>query len=406
MLMLLSAWMGAPVDMSTGRTSRVTVDGVMGGRSNAEASVSTEDGTISFAGTVNTDGGGFAYLTLSGPSMDLSSEAGVLLEFNTMPFDTFGAAPIAFAIELSGSERCSLVAAFAVPTTAVAERTQAWMPLSRFAPKGVHWDYSSSQTGIPSQCTSSSTASLNQIGACSIGNYYQDGAFDLELHAASARASFPDISSPTASHAASLLSSTSARAESLLSKAGAGVGMAQMSSMAAAVLEVAAMQSADADLMAVANRTAASSWSSAARAASLLEAFEAKLSGEAVDTSPAGADGTSEGWSEGGDGANAAGPASARGGSSVIVGVVCGIAAVIALVAVARFVTGSRGGLVGRGRLMPEAAAAGKATGPAGKVAQGSGGGGGNLEAAEVTTTPKAMEVVVGVGSYTQPRVV
>ena len=413
MLMLLGAT-AAAFDMLDGRRPGVTVDGVMGGRSDADGSVSGDDGTISFSGTVNTNGGGFAYMTLIGDSMDLSSEAGILLEFNTMDFETYGAAPIAFAIELSGSERCSLVAAFAVPTTAAVERAQAWVPLSQFARKGQHWDYSSSRTGVPSQCTASSTTSVDQIGAWTAGVYYQAGAFDLELHAASARATSPSISAPASLPAPSLLSSTAAKAESLLSKAGSGVGMAQMSAMAAAALEVAALQSSDADLMAVANLTATSSWSSAARAQLLQEAFTAHLSGETVNTSPSASGMSAGGGGGGGDDADAD-RAAAAGSPGVIVGVLCGVAAVIAAASLAWYVRRSHGGPTGQGRLMPEAAA-GKATvgGPrAPKAPQGGGGGGGgrggggDLEvAAAVATTPSSMDVMVGVGNYVQPRVV
>ena len=49
------------------------------------------------------------YVTMVGGSaMDLSGAAGVVLTLDTMPFDVYGPAPVAFNIELESEARCSL----------------------------------------------------------------------------------------------------------------------------------------------------------------------------------------------------------------------------------------------------------------------------------------------------------
>ena len=73
--------------------------------------------------------------------------------------------------------------------------------------------------------------------------------------------------------APTVLASSVARANSLVSKAGAGVGAAQMDSMAAAVLATAAVQSSAPSLVAAAVASALASAS--ARVAALLSAFGA-----------------------------------------------------------------------------------------------------------------------------------
>ena len=168
--------------MSLSDVSRgyVTVDGVMGGRSTGGAA--WQNGGIRFEGNVNTYGGGFAYLVLQfSVALDLSGQSGLLFEYDTLPYSTYGSAPIAVQVSLESSKRCSLTGAFAIPTTASTQRTKEWVPFSRFEPKGSHWSYSSGRTGVPSSC-SGQTTEVSRVTEIHLGIYYQDGPYSLFLH--------------------------------------------------------------------------------------------------------------------------------------------------------------------------------------------------------------------------------
>ena len=256
---------GIAVDMLSGRWPRVTLDGVMGGRSSGQASMAREGGML-FRGAVDTRGGGFAYATLvGGGPMDLSTSAGIWLEYDTVEHRTYGAAPIAFQIELSSAAaaRCSLTAAFAVPTTAAVVRgARAWLPLSRFVPKGRHWDYWPGHAGVPAYCgaaTAATASSLASVRSWAVGCYYQDGPFELRLRRARADAGHAapgDVHQPLGSAPApAALAHALSRARALRARAGAGVGAAQMDALAAAVLEASARQSGDAGLLAALRAT-------------------------------------------------------------------------------------------------------------------------------------------------------
>lgn len=245
--------------------------------------------------------GGFVYCTFRGGTVDLSGLDGLLFEFDTMDAAVYGAAPVAFNIELESNEYCSLTAAFAVPTTAVVERASAWVPLLRFKPKGRHWDYRVS-SDTPAACTGR-TARLSSISQFAVGVYYQPTPFLLSLSAVEARASKPtQVTPPAAVGAATLLRHAAARARELRSKAGAGVGSEQMDAMAAAALETAVIQTADAGLLALVNSSAL--FSSADRVTQLLSAVDATIStapstgtSPSVQTVPFVADGGGDGSS-------------------------------------------------------------------------------------------------------------
>ena len=98
----------------------VTVDGVMGGRS--DGSVSVVGSSVFFRGNINTNGGGFAYMTTRGiGSVDISQYQGISLELGSLDAATVGNAPVGFEVELEGTTGCcGLSAAFAVPITASA----------------------------------------------------------------------------------------------------------------------------------------------------------------------------------------------------------------------------------------------------------------------------------------------
>ena len=258
------------VDMLAGRSPAVTVDGVMGGRSNAQGTVDSTQ-SISFQGRVNTNGGGFAYITLSGGlSMDLSGATGIYLAFDSMDIATYGSAPIAFKITLESRRRCAMAAAFAVPTTASVERTHAWVPLRQFQPEGNHWDYSSRRAGIPSYCTASATTTMADVASFALGCYYQNTPFRLVLHTVESRTAAPAEAFLVSPPADNLIARALERARSLVGYAGAGVGAEQMDAMAAATLTTAALQSGDAQAISVARTIATAS--AAERVAALLTA--------------------------------------------------------------------------------------------------------------------------------------
>ena len=56
--------------------------------------------------------------------------------------------PIAPCVRRAGGSGCTLVAAFAVPTTETVELASAWVPMLDFAPKGQHWEYSGGSVGV------------------------------------------------------------------------------------------------------------------------------------------------------------------------------------------------------------------------------------------------------------------
>ena len=135
----------------------VTVDGVMGGQSSG--TVSTAGSTLSFQGTVNTNGGGFVYMSRS--VSDLSQYAGLSLELGSLDAATVGDAPLGFEVELQGASYCcGLSADFAVPATASAgELATAFVPKGDFKSKGVFW--------APNTCfCSTSFSSVSTLVCC------------------------------------------------------------------------------------------------------------------------------------------------------------------------------------------------------------------------------------------------
>ena len=271
--------------MSLSDVSRgyVTVDGVMGGRSTGGAA--WQNGGIRFEGNVNTYGGGFAYLVLQfSVALDLSGQSGLLFEYDTLPYSTYGSAPIAVQVSLESSKRCSLTGAFAIPTTASTQRTKEWVPFSRFEPKGSHWSYSSSRTGVPSSC-SGQTTEVSRVTEIHLGIYYQDGPYSLFLHNFGQQ--YETLPETLPGGAAGVLTAALARARSLIDKSGAGVGAAQMHGLANVALETAARQSARAGLLAAID--GAFDNPATARSAYLIAAVEAEIASPTamVGTSPA-----------------------------------------------------------------------------------------------------------------------
>ena len=103
-----------PLDLLVwaGQRAFATVDGVMGGRSTG--TVTSANGGLLFQGYLETRGGGFAYIRMTGGSgnqLDLTPFAG--LELVVEPIQTSmsspSTAPVAFEIELSSGGLCSSV---------------------------------------------------------------------------------------------------------------------------------------------------------------------------------------------------------------------------------------------------------------------------------------------------------
>ena len=255
----------------------------MGGRSTGGAA--WQNGGIRLEGNVNTYGGGFAYLVLQfSVALDLSGQSGLLFEYDTLPYSTYGSAPIAVQVSLESSKRCSLTGAFAIPTTASTQRTKEWVPFSRFEPKGSHWSYSKSRTGVPSSC-SGQTTDVSRVTEIHLGIYYQDGPYSLFLHNFGQQ--YETLPETLPGGAAGVLTAALARARSLIDKSGAGVGAAQMHGLANVALETAARQSARAGLLAAID--GAFDNPATARSAYLIAAVEAEIASPTamVGTSPA-----------------------------------------------------------------------------------------------------------------------
>jgi len=217
-------------------------------------------------------------------ALDLSGQSGLLFEYDTLPYSTYGSAPIAVQVSLESSKRCSLTGAFAIPTTASAQRTKEWVPFSRFEPKGSHWSYSKSRTGVPSSC-SGQTTEVSRVTEIHLGIYYQDGPYSLFLHNFGQQ--YETLPETLPGGAAGVLTAALARARSLIDKSGAGVGAAQMHGLANVALETAARQSARAGLLAAID--GAFDNPATARSAYLIAAVEAEIASPTamVGTSPA-----------------------------------------------------------------------------------------------------------------------
>ena len=217
----------------------VTVDGVMGGRSSGTASV--VGSTVLFQGNINTNGGGFAYMTRGINSADISQYQGLSLELGSLDAATVGNSPIGFEVELEGSNNCcGLSAAFAVPATASAgESATAFLPKGDFKNKGSRWS---------NRCSCSTDwAAVDRI---SIAVYYQEGPFALDLRGLTATASVaadqlvtPPL--PSSPGVATSLTAALARADYVHAQGqggNAGVRAEQMAALAVAILETAALQ--------------------------------------------------------------------------------------------------------------------------------------------------------------------
>ena len=241
----------------------VTVDGVMGGRSEGTARV--EGSTVLFQGNINTNGGGFAYMTRSINSADISQYQGISLELGSLDATTVGNSPIGFEVELEGSNGCcGLSAAFAVPATAGAgESATAFLPKGDFKTKGGAW------WSDRCSCYTDWTA----VKKISIAVYYQEGPFALDLRGLTATEAVaadqlvtPPL--PPSPGIATSLTAALARADYVHAKGqggGGGVRAEQMAALAVAILETAALQAGGVESAAQQQLLGAAAASQAAR---------------------------------------------------------------------------------------------------------------------------------------------
>ena len=241
----------------------VTVDGVMGGRS--EGTTRVEGSTVLFQGNINTNGGGFAYMTRSINSADISQYQGISLELGSLDATTVGNSPIGFEVELEGSNGCcGLSAAFAVPATAGAgESATAFLPKGDFKTKGGAW------WSDRCSCYTDWTA----VKKISIAVYYQEGPFALDLRGLTATEAVaadqlvtPPL--PPSPGIATSLTAALARADYVHAKGqggGGGVRAEQMAALAVAILETAALQAGGVESAAQQQLLGAAAASQAAR---------------------------------------------------------------------------------------------------------------------------------------------
>ena len=241
----------------------VIVDGVMGGRS--EGTTRVEGSTVLFQGNINTNGGGFAYMTRSINSADISQYQGISLELGSLDATTVGNSPIGFEVELEGSNGCcGLSAAFAVPATAGAgESATAFLPKGDFKTKGGSW------WSNRCNCYTDWTA----VKKISIAVYYQEGPFALDLRGLTATEAVaadqlvtPPL--PPSPGIATSLTAALARADYVHAKGqggGGGVRAEQMAALAVAILETAALQAGGVESAAQQQLLGAAAASQAAR---------------------------------------------------------------------------------------------------------------------------------------------
>ena len=216
----------------------VTVDGVMGGQSSGSVT-SASAGGINWSGFLSTDGGGFVYISRSGMSgLNLQDRTGLLFDLGSLAGD----APLALQVELEGRQGCcGRAAAIAVPATAMAgEAATAFVPLGDMKPKGPWY--------APNSC--SCTVALSAVRAVSIGLYYQQGPYSLDLRGITATDT--DVSADALIHpplpgAAVALAAALERADYLAT--GALLAEEQMDQLALAVLETAAAQGAGSETL-------------------------------------------------------------------------------------------------------------------------------------------------------------
>ena len=97
---------GAALDMGqwTGGGWYIQNDGVMGGRSSGALELA--DTGAKFEGSINLNGGGFASFRRSFAARDLTSYAGLWVEFDTLPEDSI--VPLAVHIALNDASRWGL----------------------------------------------------------------------------------------------------------------------------------------------------------------------------------------------------------------------------------------------------------------------------------------------------------
>ena len=231
----------------------------MGGQSSGSVT-STSAGGMNWSGFLSTDGGGFVYISCGGMSgLNLQDRAGLLFDLSSLAGD----APIALQVELEGRQGCcGRAAAFAVPATATAgEAATAFVPLGDFKQKGPWY--------APNSC--SCTVDLSAVRDVSIGLYYQQGPYSLNLRGITATDAAVSADAlihpplPATPGAAVALAAALERADYLAT--GALLAQEQMGQLALAVLETAAAQGVGSETLGELSRQQLAAAASAAQAA-------------------------------------------------------------------------------------------------------------------------------------------
>lgn len=164
----------------------VVVDGVMGGRSTGN--VNFAGGAMVFSGNINLNGGGFSSVQRS-YSIDLSSYAGLLLEFESSTYKA-GTAPLGLHLQLGqSSSSYSYAAAFAVPfsSTSSSKRCKVFIPIQGFD-RASRWGY---------ECESCKL-DASKVDALEVYALFQSGGFEVRLHSISTVEKALDAPLPTA----------------------------------------------------------------------------------------------------------------------------------------------------------------------------------------------------------------
>jgi len=177
----------------------VGVDGVMGGKSRGYVSYSDDpNGTMTFYGTINTDGGGFANVgRYFRPSLDLTPYAGIVVEMEAERWTGGdgssaggeGEKPFGFHLQMgdAGSGYYGFSSAFAVP---LAEEdgvgTAVYLPLDGFD-RGSTMGYICSNCGLD-------TTKINEMQIYAL---FQEGSFRIDAKSITAVADPQSFLSPS-----------------------------------------------------------------------------------------------------------------------------------------------------------------------------------------------------------------
>eukprot|EP00439_Symbiodinium_sp_Y106_P020530 s15_g2.t1 len=172
---------GSPLDMGewTGGGWYIQNDGVMGGRSSGTLELA--DSGANFEGSINLNGGGFASFRRSFAARDLTSYAGLWVEFDTLPEDSI--VPLAIHVALNDASRYNdFGAAIALPPGPAGSTFSAFLPFSWFT-KQTRWSCGSCSLDV------------SRVTGLRVMILYQEGPFQFHLRKVHAVPSAEDLPS-------------------------------------------------------------------------------------------------------------------------------------------------------------------------------------------------------------------